>query len=266
MLAAPPNGGGPAADSTSVINGNGPIPAVTGTGTADYLPLWTSSSGALGNSVLFQSGTGTTSRIGINTAAPASTLDVKGAATVRGTLSLPTTGAATATTGKNSQPLSLTASVFNSSIGTAVNQTFRLQSETVGNNTSNATGSLSFLYGSGANPPAETGLKIASNGKITFAAGQTFPGSGSVTSVSSGLGLTGGPITRAGTLSIDTSVVPQLAAANTFTTNQTVNGNITATGTITGRINSYYITSPYISGINSANNAAVTGEKLESSH
>jgi hypothetical protein len=55
------------------------------------------------------------------------------------------------------------------------------------------------------------------------------PATGTVTSVGSGLGLSGGPITGSGTLTINTSVVPQLAAANTFTANQTVNGSVTAT-------------------------------------
>ncbi len=41
-------------------------------------------------------------------------------------------------------------------------------------------------------------------------------GSGTVTSVGSGMGLTGGPITTSGTLAIDTSVVPVLSASNTF--------------------------------------------------
>jgi hypothetical protein len=50
-----------------------PAGAVTGTGTIDYVPLWTSSS-ALGKSVLYQSGT----EIGINTTTPGATLGVKG--------------------------------------------------------------------------------------------------------------------------------------------------------------------------------------------
>src|SRR5208282_1313742 len=105
-------------------------------------------------------------------------------------------------------------------------------------------------YGLGATTPSETGLKIASNGQITFATGQTFPGggggSGTVTSVGSGVGLTGGPITGSGTLSIATGGVTnamlatsyaQLGAANTFTKNQTVTGTLTANSsgsTITG--------------------------------
>jgi len=59
-------------------------------------------------------------------------------------------------------------------------------------------------------------------------------GTGTVTSVASGRGLTGGPITTSGTLSIDTTKVPLLAAANTFTGNQTVSGNLSATGIVTG--------------------------------
>src|SRR5215471_19484543 len=44
-------------------------------------------------------------------------------------------------------------------------------------------------------------------GKLHFAPGQTFPGTGTVTSVGSGAGLTGGPITHSGTLSIATDGV-----------------------------------------------------------
>src|SRR5580698_1085613 len=50
--------------------------AVSGTGTTDFLPLWTNSTGALGNSVLFQSGSGATAKTGINTTSPGTTLDV----------------------------------------------------------------------------------------------------------------------------------------------------------------------------------------------
>jgi len=74
-----------------------------------------------------------------------------------------------------------------------------------------------------------TAFAVSNTGLVTFVSGQTFPGAGTVTSVGSGLGLTGGPITGSGTLSIDTTVVPQLKTANTFTGNQTVNGNLTAT-------------------------------------
>ena len=322
VLAATPT----AADASTTTTGSTappvdqlPASGVTGSGTADFIPLWTSTSN-IGNSVLFQSGTGKAAKVGINTVTPASTLDVKGAATIRGLFSLPATGTATATKGSNSQAEELTASAFNSGTSTAVTQNFQWQAEPVGNDTGTPSGSLNLLFGQGANKLAETGLNIASNGQITFATGQTFPGTGdgtitgvttaassgligggnsgmlnlslintcgskqvlqwngsawacasagtgTVTSVGSGAGLTGGPITGAGTLSIaaagvsnsmlvnpsltvsagtaltgggvvalggnttlslDTTKVPLLAAANTFTANQTVNGTLTA--------------------------------------
>jgi len=62
-----------------------------------------------------------------------------------------------------------------------------------------------LLYGSGSSAPAETGLKIASNGVISFAAGQTFPGTGAITGVTAGTDLTGGGTTGTVTLNIDTT-------------------------------------------------------------
>jgi len=64
--------------------------------------------------------------------------------------------------------------------------------------------------------PADNGLSIAgSTGIITFAAGQTFPGTGggSVTQVNTGTGLTGGPITTTGTIALANSGV----TAGTYT-------------------------------------------------
>jgi hypothetical protein len=279
VLAAPLSGTASTSGVEPTTGQGGPPPsgAVTGSGTVNYLPLWDSTSD-ITSSVLFQKGTGSTAKIGINTIAPASTLDVKGGGTIRGTLSLPATAAATATAGKNSQPLNLAASAFNSTSSTAVNQTFQWQSEPAGNDTSSPSGTLNLLFGEGATKPSETGLNIASNGHITFATGQTFPGTGTVTgittatgsgltgggtsgtlnlgllttcttkqvlqwtgsswacasagagtvtSVATGLGLKGGPVTTSGTLAIDTTIVPQLSAANIFNGNQTVFGTLT---------------------------------------
>jgi hypothetical protein len=64
--------------------------------------------------------------------------------------------------------------------------------------------------------PTADGLSIAgSTGLITFAPGQTFPGAGTgtVTQVSTGAGLTGGPITTTGTISLANSGV----TAGTYT-------------------------------------------------
>ncbi len=199
MLAATQNGSASAYTAESVTGQSPPPPssAITGTGTVNFLPLWNTTSDIV-SSVLFQKGSGTKAKIGINTTTPASTLDVKGGGTIRGTLSLPATGAATATVGKNSQPLSLAASAFSSTTSTAVNQNFQWQAEPASNDTSLPSGTLNLLFGEGATKPSETGLFIASNGQITFATGQTFPGT------------------------------PGLATANTFTADQTVNGDVSA--------------------------------------
>ncbi len=117
-------------------------------------------------------------RVGIGTSAPAATLDVNGAATVRGQFSLPAQGTATATEGVISHTQWLTASAFNSGTDTAVPQNFKWQAEPVANNTSSPSATLNLLFGSGTSAPTETGFNIASNGLITFAAGQTFPSTG----------------------------------------------------------------------------------------
>jgi trimeric autotransporter adhesin len=135
---------------------------------------------------------------------------------VKGKFNLPATGTATSSAGKDSQAHTFVASAYDSSTSAAVAQTFQLQAEPAGNDTSGPSGTLNFLFGSGTSAPAETGLKIASNGQITFATGQTFPGTGSgnVTSVGSGAGLTGGPITSSGSLSIATAGVTNAMLAN----------------------------------------------------
>ncbi len=199
---------------------------VTGSGTTNYVPLWTSTSN-IANSVLFQKGSGGSAKIGINTIAPATTLDVKGGATIRGPMNLPTTGTATAASGKNSQPLNLASSVFNSGTSTAVTETFQWLAEPVGNNTSGATGSMNLLFGQGTSKPTETGLHFASNGQITFAPGQTFPGTGNgtITGVTPGTDLTGGGSSGNVTLNLDTTQVPQLNVSNNFNGNQYITGN-----------------------------------------
>ncbi len=151
-----------------------PAGAITGTGTVNYLPLWDSTSDII-SSVLFQSGTGSTAKVGIGTATPYATLDVKGGSTIRGTLSLPATAAATATAGKDSQPLNLVASAFSSTTGAAVNQTFQWKAEPAANDTASPSGTLNFLYGPGTTAPFETGLTLSSSGLFTFAADRLSP-------------------------------------------------------------------------------------------
>jgi TGF-beta propeptide len=58
-------------------------------------------------------------------------------------------------------------------------------------------------------------------------------GSGTITGVTAGTALTGGGTSGTVTLNVDTTKVPLLAASNTFTGNQTVNGNIATSGQLT---------------------------------
>jgi hypothetical protein len=220
-LAAPANSGGAIANGSGATESSSaslPPPAssdVTTTGgTVNTIPLFTTATN-IQNSILTQ-----TAATAVN---------------VGGKLNLPATAAATKTAGADSRPLDFVASSFSSTSSTAVNQTFQWQAEPAANDTTAPSGTLNLLYGLGTATPSETGLKLSSKGIFAFAAGQPFPGTGdgSVTSVATGLGLKGGPITKTGTLTIDTTVVPQLAVANTFKASQTIDGNLTSTGTVT---------------------------------
>jgi len=249
VLASPQNGAASAFVSEPATGDTAPPPssAVTGTGTVNFLPLWDTTSDIV-SSALFQLGTGSTAKVGVNNTTPVSTLDVKGGVTVRGTLGLPAAGVATAAAGKNSEPLNLVASAFNSTSSTAANQVFQWLAEPAGNDSSTPSATLNLLFGSGTTKPTETGLRIASNGQVTFAAGQSFPGgAGTVTNVATGLGLLGGPITTTGTLSIAPLVVPQLAVNNTFSgannftaANNTFVGLTATTLTSTGALNNNF--------------------------
>jgi hypothetical protein len=227
VLATP--GGASAAASLPSSGGGSNSANVGGSGKQNYIPVWTDSAGDLGDSILYQAGG---EEVGIGTTTPAATLDVNGSVISRGALQLPSKGTATAATGFTSQVFDLQGSSFDSGTGKAVGPVFRWQTEPSGNNTSNPAGTLNLLYGNGSGLPAETGLNIANNGQITFAAGQSFPGTGTITGVTAGTGLTGGGTSGNVTLSINTAFgnnyYARLAAANTFTNNQTVNGSVTA--------------------------------------
>jgi len=245
VLAAPSTASSAGAASPSAVAqplAPGTTPVTTAGGTINKLAKFDATAD-ITSSQVFDNGT----NVGIGNTAPGAKLDVSGGAIVRGLLNLPATGTATATAGKNSQPIGWVASAFNSGTATPVNQTFRWQAEPAGNNTATTSGTLNLLYATGTATPAETGLKIASNGRFTFAAGQTFPGT--VTSVLAGTDLTRLVSGSTTTLSLNTTATDaryaQLGTANTFTGNQAVTGGITATGTISGTL--------------SGNGAAVTG-------
>jgi hypothetical protein len=202
----------PAAPVVAVVPAVTPATTPTGGGTTDYVPLWTSGTN-LGNSILYQA---------------------SGRMEVQGELEAPSIGTASASTGYDSQPFDLVASAFSSALAAPVAQHFRWQAEPVGNDTSAPAGKIDLLYALGTATPAETGLSISSKGVLTFAAGQTFPGTGAGTikGVTAGTDLTGGGTSGNVTLNLDTSKVPQLNSANAFTGSQTVTGNITTSGNI----------------------------------
>jgi len=214
MLAGPAANSAPSAatqSSSLTMAATAPPPAgsdVTTTGgTVNAIPLFTTATN-IQNSILTQ-----TAATAIN---------------IAGKLNLPANGVATATSGKNSRSEDFVASAFNSSSAAAVAQTFQLQAEAAGNNTAAPFGTLNLLYGSGTTAPAETGFKINNKGLITFATGQTFPGTGkgTITGVTPGTGLTGGGTTGTVTLNLDTTKVPELITNNTFSGTEQFKGNV----------------------------------------
>jgi len=151
-----------------------PMVAPGGSGVAGYIPIWTDAA-TLGNSALFQIGTGSAARVGIGVTNPYTTLDVNGYSTFRGKLNLygPT---ATATSGGNSPSLQFSASAFQAG-GAAVSQSYYWQALPVNNNTSSPSSRLALFFAAGASSATATGLSIAPNGVITFAPAQSFPSS-----------------------------------------------------------------------------------------
>jgi hypothetical protein len=185
-----------------------------GTATVNQLAKFTTACN-LENSAIFESG----GNVGIGNTSPAGKLDVSGTTVVRGEISalagvaVGPVSAATASQGFTSSPLDLQSSVFNTNLGAPVDYLYRWQSEPTGNDSTNTNATLNLLYGVSGDV-LETGLSINRNGVITFASGQTFPALGTVTSVATGAGLTGGVITKTGTISIATGGVTNSLLAN----------------------------------------------------
>jgi len=249
LLAAPVGGttAGTAANSSTVAS-----PNVGGTGTQNYIPIWTDNSGDLGNSILYQLGTGSSAKLGINVTNPLLTLDVNGSELVRGLFEMATTGFATPTKGYNSQPLNLESSAFNSSTAKYTLNHFQWQAEPTGNNTASPGAKLNLLYGTDPAAPTETGLSLSSKGLFTFAPNQTFPGAGTVTSVAlsapaSDFKVSGSPITKSGTLALSWTVAPTSANTVNAIVKRDASGNFSA-GQITGNT---VATTSAVNGINS---------------
>jgi trimeric autotransporter adhesin len=210
-------------DATSTVTTTG--------GTANKLAKF-SSSHAIISSILYDNGT----EVGIGTTTPTAVLDVNGTglfsgalslnggATIGGTLELAPAGTATTATGYNSQILKLYSSAYNSASKAVVNPQFGWQARPTGNNSAAPSGTLNLLSSTNNAASAPTGFSFNLNGTINFAAGQTFPGTGdgTITGVTAGTDLTGGGTSGHVTLNLDTTKIPTLAAANSFTGTQTI--------------------------------------------
>ncbi len=101
------------------------------------------------------------------------------------------------------------------------------------------TGSSSGLTGGGSSGTLNLSLTTACAAKQVLqwngsAWTCSNAGTGTITGVTAGTDLTGGGTSGNVVLNLDTTKVPQLVAANTFIGNQTVNGNLSATGIVTG--------------------------------
>ena len=215
-------------------------------GTAGYVPVY-SGAVTVDDSILFESGT----RIGIDTNTPGATLDVNGTLAARGALTLESGGTATSAAGNDSQPLQFAASAYNASTKTAAAPLFSLRAEPLGNDTTTPSGTLNLLYGNGT-MPTETGLSISSKGLIKFAPGQTFPGSSTITGITTTSPLTGNGTTGSIALGLNlpalvttlNSKYAQLGAANKFTQPIIFATGQTFPGTGKGTITSVTTTSP----------------------
>jgi hypothetical protein len=135
-----------------------------------------------------------------------------------------------------------------------------------------AAGSTNYFAGKvgiGTTAPAAT-LEVNGpakfDGLATFATGQTFPGAGTVTSVAAGAGLTGGPITTTGTLSVAAAGVTNAMLQNPSLTITAGNG-LTGGGPVSLGGSTTLSLSPYVIGttglFSTSSGSAVLGQNTE---
>jgi len=231
--------------TTGTYNPMARIAAMDNDGYSDNLVFQSNTPGAQNNGLKTNMFIGSNGEVGINTAAPGATLDVNGSAALRGQASLTAAGAASATAGVPSYPLNLTAQVYNSASKANVSPAFDWQAIPIGNNSASPKAALELLYSNGSTT-ASTGFSFNSNGTINFANGQTFPGAGSgtITGVTAGAGLTGGGTTGNVTLSLNTGTTDaryaQLKANNAYSGQQIINTETSGVQVTTQQTNAIY--------------------------
>jgi hypothetical protein len=238
--------------------------AVTGKGTIDYIPMWDSASDIV-DSVIFQK----TSEIGIGTITPAAMLDVNGKADIRDTLTLfpkstdntlavsgtgfniSSTGKVTFITGQTFPGTGTITGITTASgsglSGGGVKGTLSLKVPALGITNAmlanskitlnaNSAGGVTTPGGMTLGSTYTLGLKPCTANQILQYSGTAWDcataGTGTITGVTAGTDLTGGGTSGNVTLKLDTTKVPQLASANTFTMNQTFNANAQVIGDV----------------------------------
>src|SRR5215469_6052161 len=297
---------GTTATSTSSKTSSPPAnPAVTGKGVVGYVPMWDTTSDII-DSVMFQK----SSQIGFGTTSPTATIDVNGKGNVRDTLTLfpkstdntlavsgtafrissngtvtfisgqkfPGTGTITGVTTSSTSGLqgggttgTLNLSVKPAGVTNAMlqNSKITLNANTAGGLTTPGAMTLGSTFTIGLKPCSASQVlqfngtswncAAAGTGTITgVTAGSGLSGGGtsgnvtlnvktagvtnsmlqnSAVTVNSGTALTGGGSVSLGgstTLNLDTTKVPLLAAANSFANNQSITGNLSVSGTVSG--------------------------------
>jgi hypothetical protein len=220
VLANSPKESG-AATKTTASSATNPLPTsknpnVTGKGVVDFIPMWDSTSDII-DSLIFQK----TSNVGINTTAPAATLDVNGKSDVRDTLTLFPKG--------TDSTLAINGTTFKidqtGKVNFVTGQTF----PGTGTITGITTASGSGLTGGGTKGTLALGLTNTCSAKQVLqwngsAWACSSAGTGTITGVTtaSGSGLSGGGTIGTLNLSVNPAVVAELGVTNTFTNSNTV--------------------------------------------
>ncbi len=229
VLAGSTSGAG---SNPAAITPNAVSTVTTTGGTANKVARFSGTNTVVSSS-LYDNGT----EVGIGTTVPTSTLTVNGTSAFSGAMNINPAGTATASAGADSQQFKMFASAYNSSSKAAVMPHFIWQVEPTGNDTSTTGGTLNLLASPNSGGSSETGFYLNSNGTIHFAPSQTFPagtgggGTGTITGVTAGTGLTGGGTSGNVTLNVNTSTIPSLSGNNTLSGTNTFSGRVQFTGT-----------------------------------
>jgi hypothetical protein len=249
--------GSAAASATQGVTPNSVSNVTTTGGATGYLPEFSGASAVVDSPVFVSGG-----NVGIGTATPAQTLDVNGTTVFRDSVIVYHNGTETVAGGVNSVPMVFLTEAYNSAAKAVVPPAYQWKAEVAGNNTPAPSATLSLLYSNGTTT-GETGFHFNPDGTLAFPANQLFPGTGSgtITGVTAGTGLTGGGTSGNVTLNLNTNLVPTLAAGNTFAATQTIaNGDLNLPATAGPNVGVLNIGGvPFLHGYTQANQNVFVG-------